>query len=242
MAALGFLKNMISKLNIKEININFSSERPRAIAATRYRAFKRAFSMKKDIHLRYCHILPIIILITILGLTACHKSDDKTNDNKRIKLRSKSIAISQKDVKEMVIENNYFDKYWNKSGGFENKYEPQKLIVIDHTTDLIWHQSGSTDFLNLTEAKEWITDLNKVSYGGYNNWRLPTLEEALTLMENQRLNGSLYIDPSFDNWQWCILTGDYMDASKSWLVAFSGRVDWSYSNVKFNYVRPVCSK
>jgi len=35
MAALGFLKNMISKLNIKEININFSSERPRAIAATR---------------------------------------------------------------------------------------------------------------------------------------------------------------------------------------------------------------
>ncbi len=35
MAALGSLRQMISKLNIQEININLSSERPRAIAAKR---------------------------------------------------------------------------------------------------------------------------------------------------------------------------------------------------------------
>jgi len=35
MAALGSSRKMISKLNIKEININLSSKRPRAIAATR---------------------------------------------------------------------------------------------------------------------------------------------------------------------------------------------------------------
>ncbi len=39
MAALGSLRQMISKLNIKEININLSSERPRAIAATRCVAY-----------------------------------------------------------------------------------------------------------------------------------------------------------------------------------------------------------
>jgi len=36
MAALRSLRKMISKLNIPEININLSSERPRAIAAKRY--------------------------------------------------------------------------------------------------------------------------------------------------------------------------------------------------------------
>ncbi len=36
MAAFGSLRKMSSKLNIKEININLSSERPRAIAAKRY--------------------------------------------------------------------------------------------------------------------------------------------------------------------------------------------------------------
>ncbi len=38
MAALWSLRNMISKLNIQVINISLSSKRPRAIAATRYRA------------------------------------------------------------------------------------------------------------------------------------------------------------------------------------------------------------
>jgi len=35
MAVFGSSRQMISKLNIKEINMNLSSERPRAIAATR---------------------------------------------------------------------------------------------------------------------------------------------------------------------------------------------------------------
>ena len=36
MAALGLSKHMNSKLERQEINIKLSSERPRAIAATRY--------------------------------------------------------------------------------------------------------------------------------------------------------------------------------------------------------------
>jgi len=37
MAAFGSLRKMSIRLNIKEININLSSKRPRAIAATRCR-------------------------------------------------------------------------------------------------------------------------------------------------------------------------------------------------------------
>ena len=41
MAALRSLRQMIRNLNIKEININLSSERPRAIAAKRYAQFNK---------------------------------------------------------------------------------------------------------------------------------------------------------------------------------------------------------
>lgn len=166
------------------------------------------------------------------------------NANK-VKLRSQCKSISRAEAKKMITQKGFFDKYWNRSGSFENQYESTKIkngkIVIDHTTNLIWYQSGSKDFLNLTEAKEWITELNIEGYGGKNTWRLPTLEEALSLLENRKKNGNLYIDRAFDSWQWCILTGDSLDLNKSWLVAFSGRVDWFDSNVKINYVRPVCS-
>jgi len=40
MAALGSSRKMIIKLHIKEIKINLSSKRPRAIAATRYAQIK----------------------------------------------------------------------------------------------------------------------------------------------------------------------------------------------------------
>jgi len=42
MAALGSLRQMISKLNIQVININLSSKRPRAIAAKRCASYKLA--------------------------------------------------------------------------------------------------------------------------------------------------------------------------------------------------------
>ncbi len=144
-----------------------------------------------------------------------------------------------------MIEKNYFDKYWNSTGGYRNKYKLISIegidLVRDDTAQLMWFQSGSMDFLTLHEAKAWIAELNEIKYAEFSDWRLPTLEEALTLMENERLNGSQYIDPLFDTWQWCIHTGDIIDDSHNWLVAFSGRVDWADSNVRMNYARPVRS-
>ncbi len=189
-------------------------------------------------------ILPAALIAAALSFSFSFIYN-QTSSLKTVKLRSNCTSLSRTEAKRMVTQKGFFDKYWNKSGGFENKYETKKnkntKIVIDHATNLIWHQSGSNDFMNLNEAMEWINKLNKDKYAGINSWRLPTLEEALSILENHKMNGNLYIDPVFDGWQWCILTGDTLDINKIWLVAFSGRIDWFDSNVRINYVRPVSS-
>ena len=47
MAAFRSSRQMIIKLNIQEININLSSERPRAIAATRWGQGKKKYNKNK---------------------------------------------------------------------------------------------------------------------------------------------------------------------------------------------------
>lgn len=152
--------------------------------------------------------------------------------------------MSKDDAKLMLTQKGFFDKYWNKAGDFKNNFESKKInqdeIVIDYATGLMWHPSGSLKFVNLEEARDWIAELNKENYAGYSDWRLPTLEEAASLLENSKQK-NLYIDRAFDRRQWCIWTGDTLSSTLAWVVVFSGRIDWFEKNVRMNYVRPVRS-
>ena len=49
-------------------------------------------------------------------------------------------------------------------------------------------------------AKDWISELNKRGYAGYHGWLLPTVEEAMSLMERGERRG-LHIDSVFDKKQ-----------------------------------------
>ncbi|MFQ5629026.1 MAG: DUF1566 domain-containing protein, partial [bacterium] len=78
-------------------------------------------------------------------------------------------------------------------------------------------------------------------FAGHNDWRLPTLEEAMTLVEQIPNSDGLYIDPVFDNkkrlWMW---TSDRDDANTAWYVNFN----YGYSKLNRiksgnNYVRAV---
>ncbi|MDZ7356715.1 MAG: DUF1566 domain-containing protein [candidate division KSB1 bacterium] len=116
-------------------------------------------------------------------------------------------------------------------------------MVIDHASGLMWQQGGSVEYMTYENAKKWIADLNQKGYAGYNDWRLPTLEEAMSLMEPKELNGDLYIDPKFDATQRWIWTSDLLlgESRAAWVVSFSdGGCGWDgFHDV--NYVRAVRS-
>ncbi len=113
-------------------------------------------------------------------------------------------------------------------------------VVIDHAIGLMWHQSSSDENMEWENAKKWVRELNSRGYSGYSDWRLPTVEEAASLLESSKNNG-LYIDPIFSNKQEWIWTGDEYGSEGVWGVYFGiGLVFWVNLATEF-YVRPVRS-
>jgi hypothetical protein len=161
-------------------------------------------------------------------------------------LRSSYRTVSSDESNSMLKRLNFYDRYDNSSGsGISHQYQARTIsgdrVVIDGTTGLMWHQSGSDKWLNYTDAQAWLSDLNRSGYAGYSDWRLPTSEEGASLLESSKKNGDLYIDPVFSNKQCSIWTGDSYSSAASWVIYF----DVGYVNQRShggdNYVRPVRS-
>jgi tetratricopeptide (TPR) repeat protein len=112
-------------------------------------------------------------------------------------------------------------------------------VAVDNATGLMWHQSGSDDQMHWDDAKEWVEDLNSEGYAGYQDWRLPTVDEAASLLEPNKRIGR-YIDPVFNKKQQWIWTGNEVDGSEAaWSVYFgNGHVYRSYF-IDIHSVRPV---
>ncbi|MCP4264061.1 MAG: DUF1566 domain-containing protein [Candidatus Brocadiaceae bacterium] len=122
----------------------------------------------------------------------------------------------------------------------DNEYELQSdgKVVYDKTTKLMWQQAGSEKILYLSEKKSYIAQLNRDKYAGYNNWRLPTVKEAITLIEQEMKIHGLYINPVFDKKQRRIWTFDRAQYD-IWVVNFSnGGCDNGFADYGY-YVRAV---
>jgi Protein of unknown function (DUF1566) len=146
---------------------------------------------------------------------------------------TKRDNLSEADVKNMLREKNFYssDVYswsndWSnpKGTGLANEFELQQdgKVIYDRATGLMWQQSGSPESMTYEQAQAYVAQLNKDRFAGFDDWRLPTLEEAMSLMEPKTLNGDLHIDSKFDAKQRWIWTADMYSAGRAWCVAFGG--------------------
>ncbi|MBI4389933.1 MAG: DUF1566 domain-containing protein [Nitrospinae bacterium] len=78
--------------------------------------------------------------------------------------------------------------------------------IYDSLTSLTWTAEDSRLALekdiSWAEANAWAGELNKKKFGGHGDWRLPTIQEALSLFDSKKLNkdfknGDIHIDPVF---------------------------------------------
>jgi len=142
------------------------------------------------------------------------------------RFRSQPTYLSEDEVKKMLKENDFFDSDYNKKGrGFENQFEVMTLkgekVIFDQASGLMWQQGGSDDSIVFKDTEAYIKKLNDQKFAGFNGWRLPTLEEAMSLMASKKNKADLYIDERFDSTQEYIWTSDQeTSGSRRWVVRF----------------------
>lgn len=116
-------------------------------------------------------------------------------------------------------------------------------VVKDLRTGLMWQQTGSSKSMDSETAQKYIQRLNQEQLAGFDDWRLPTMEELLSLLTSKKQPHGLYIDPIFDaHQQWCWAADSQQDSElPAWYVIFSAGCRGRSSKYSFNYVRAVRS-
>jgi hypothetical protein len=65
-------------------------------------------------------------------------------------------------------------------------------VIYDSVTSLSWMAKDSQLHLDKAvswdEANEFAAEMNKKKFGGHNDWRMPTIHEALSIHEKDSLN------------------------------------------------------
>lgn len=128
----------------------------------------------------------------------------------------------------------------------KSRYKKSGDVIIDEAAGLMWQQSGSLKTLTLEKAEEYIEKLNSKEFAGYTDWRLPTLEEAISLMDSEKnKDDDLCINSVFDRVQRHIWVDKIVGKNerRRWVVYFdNGYCDYYYGLIDFNsFVRAVRS-
>ena len=108
-------------------------------------------------------------------------------------------------------------------------------IVQDHNTWLQWQQTPSTETFTWGEA---VAHCKNLDYGGYDDWRLPTPNEFLTIVDNSKyypaVDTTYFVNMPASSFFWT--SKDY-DSSKAFYF-------YSYGNIYYastsNTYRAVC--
>jgi hypothetical protein len=159
--------------------------------------------------------------------------------------------FTEADAKNMLKTYAFFSRsntimgdLYNLDGkDFANNFEAQKngLVVLDHAAALMWQQEGSFDYKDQYGAYVYIDSLNRKNFAGFNDWRLPTLAEAMSLLENEVSSGTLHIDPVFSAKQVRIWTADQKKNNAVWVVDFYYATFRHYDKHYTHFVRAVRS-
>jgi hypothetical protein len=143
-----------------------------------------------------------------------------------IALRSATAVLASADVRAFIIRHGFFSAASNPAGaGIAHDYRQEVRegwpVVADRATDLLWDHGGSGRIVQggRDGAEAYVRELNAKRAGGTGDWRLPTLEEAFSLMTAEA-HEELHVDPVFARGAPFIWTADDDPDGRGWVVYY----------------------
>lgn len=159
-------------------------------------------------------------------------------------LRSTYAEIDATAARAMLRRFAFFDRYENSRGNFSGQLHratvPGAARIEDQTSGLIWLAGGSEQAIAFSTIPAWLAELNR-SDGAGAPWRLPTLEEAASLLTRERGAKGLFINPMFSADIPEIWTGDHVlgQPDKVWVVLFGDGCLGMQTDSARCFIRPV---
>jgi serine/threonine-protein kinase len=153
-------------------------------------------------------------------------------------LRSKGLKLRPSKAREVFDA----DSRWRPAQYLINTFQvAADGTVSDRATGLVWQQAGSDYPLTWHEAHEYVNGLNQKGFAGRTDWRLPTVNELMSLLTPVPRAGDLCVEPLFDGRERWLWSSDRRSFMAAWYVSVDmGYVSWQDFTCYF-YVRAVCS-
>lgn len=156
-----------------------------------------------------------------------------------VSLETEAQVLRDEEVESIIRKYNFFDTERNTGGSFVNGLvDPgDGLTIIDERTGLQW-QSGGIDICSSRSMHRQVEEIREKGFAGYNDWRLPTLAEAMSLMESTPNFKDLHLHPCFSIDQPFIFIEAQRKPSGYWFVDYKhGRVFWSSGTIPGGFGR-----
>lgn len=108
-------------------------------------------------------------------------------------------------------------------------------VAYQPATGLLWQRGGSEWGLTLAEARAHVAGLNAARFAGYDDWRLPTVDEVCTLLAPPPEGGGHCVPPVLDPAPDPLWTADGKSFTAGWFVSASmGFVGWQDDTCRFH--------
>ncbi len=155
-------------------------------------------------------------------------------------LPSEASIINDDEIAGLIKKWGFFDADLNPEGQFENDFAGfGSEVVIDRKTGLMW-QRGGIDIMSQRSMLRAIEELNKEGLAGFNDWRQPTMEEAMSLMASAENEKGVHLNPCFSKEQPFIFVAAQRKPGGYWYVDYKqGRAFWSSGTIPGGFGRLV---
>ncbi len=174
----------------------------------------------------------------------CRLRDAKREDQVQeaatvaVQLRSRCIKVDPKRAAENFPIDNLRRPRVYRLHNFKRSGDK---TVTDSTSRRMWQQSGSPFQLQWHKAWDYIKRLNTERFAGHRGWRLPTIDELITLLRDIPRAGDDCIAPIFDQSRIWLWSCDRRSFTAAWYVSSDmGFVAWQDFTAYF-FVRAVRS-
>ena len=121
------------------------------------------------------------------------------------------------------------DPLWRPCKFGPPRFRPEDAgrLLTDLSTGLTWQRGGSTFALDWHRARDYVDRLNHEGLGGRRSWRLPTIEELITLLQPNPTGRDHCLPPIFDRRPQRLWSCDRRTYTSAWYVNLDlGFVGW----------------